>query len=103
MDTPLTNETSIISLNNHQDDQETPDLGRFISFGTYSNIEITKNIFSIGRSENSDFGLQHRKISQNHALLEYDFEDKSLYITDLSTNGTYLNDKLIGKNQKVLL
>ena len=103
MDTPLTNETSIISLNNHQDGQETPDLGRFISLGTYSNIEITKNIFSIGRSENSDFGLQNGVISQNHALLEYDFEDKSLYITDLSTNGTFLNDRLIGKNQKVLL
>ena len=63
-----------------------PELGRRIALG-YGD-------FAIGRSSKSDLPLEQESVSRNHARISRNREGWTL--ADLgSTNGTYVNDKVI--------
>ncbi len=54
----------------------------------------------IGRSENKcKIMIAQKRLSSQHCLIEKEGEE--VFVTDLSTNGTYLNTEKIGKNNKV--
>ena len=79
-------------------------LYRLVSLNSdYDNIEIkNKNEIMFGRSSKCcDIIYKDGRISGIHTILS--FEDDRVYIHDKSTNGTYLNDVLMGHSQKVIL
>lgn len=43
--------------------------------------------------------IAQKRLSSQHCLIEKEGEE--VFVTDLSTNGTYLNTEKIGKNNKV--
>ncbi|TDL21734.1 kinase-like protein [Rickenella mellea] len=61
---------------------------------------------SFGRGPECDYRLEDRKISSIHCRLRWDGQeawDSMATITDLSTNGTFINGKKIGTNQTCIL
>lgn len=59
-------------------------------------IETDKEVVSIGRNVNNDIQIDNLSVSKNHAQIT---RDKDSYrVEDLnSTNGTYLNEKMVSK------
>ena len=59
-------------------------------------IETDKEVVSIGRNANNDIQIDNLSVSKNHAQI---IRDKDSYrVEDLnSTNGTYLNEKMVSK------
>ena len=59
-------------------------------------IETDKEVVSIGRNVNNDIPIDNLSVSKNHARI---IRDKDSYrVEDLkSTNGTYLNEKMVSK------
>ena len=59
-------------------------------------IETDKDVVSIGRNVNNDIHIDNLSVSKNHAKI---VRDKDSYqVQDLnSTNGTYLNEKMVSK------
>lgn len=71
---------------------------------------ITKQPFKVGRSKHCDVVLENlhlqnfvNNVSKEHFILTKDSKSKSMYLTDVSKNGTFLNGKKVIKNRKVLL
>ncbi|KZT65380.1 kinase-like protein [Daedalea quercina L-15889] len=70
-----------------------------------------KRIYNVGRNTDSGRGgndiiLSGRKISNFHCRIEWDGqggEGSAVMVTDLSSNGTYINQGRIGKNKTRLL
>lgn len=59
-------------------------------------IETDKQVVSIGRNVGNDIQIDNLSVSKNHARI---VRDKDSYqVEDLnSTNGTYLNEKMVSK------
>lgn len=59
----------------------------------------------IGRSSSCDVKISGNDVSSKHCQLELTLTNNReyLYITDLSSNGTYINDEVIGRESSYLL
>ncbi|CAH2003894.1 unnamed protein product [Acanthoscelides obtectus] len=87
--------------------------GRLIScLPQLSSIDLVHSTLTLGRSDECDVVIYKSKflpnqllfISKKHFIIERDPEDAAItYIIDLSKNGTYLNNILIGRNKRVIL
>lgn len=66
-------------------------------------IEITKDVFSIGKSQSGDYCIAgNTAVSRRHAVITR--EENNFYLSDVgSTNGTLLNGEKLKKQEKVLL
>ena len=61
-------------------------------------IETDKEVITIGRNADNDIQIDNLSVSKKHAKITHD--KGGYYIEDLnSTNGTYLNEKMISKSQ----
>lgn len=58
--------------------------------------DLSDLVVVIGRLKGCDIMIKDMRLSGKHCKLEK--RDENVFITDLSTNGTYLNDEKIGKN-----
>ena len=59
-------------------------------------IETDKEVVSIGRNVSNDIQIDNLSVSKNHAQITR--EKDSYQVEDLnSTNGTYLNEKMVSK------
>ena len=58
---------------------------------------------TLGSHTSNDIVLKGQLISRTHAQLELDVEKGTLYILDLSTNGTFLNGVRLPKSGKVAI
>lgn len=60
---------------------------------------------SVGKDKSNDVCIQDPVVSRNHCLLSFDEHKGAVYVTDLSTNGTYLNGSRLPSKKlgKVLL
>ena len=59
-----------------------------------------KTVWIIGRGDTCDLIYQNPKISRMHCKIEY--LDSHYYLTDLnSTNGTYLNGRLLERKERI--
>jgi len=64
------------------------------SFEEQNNFYLSKPLVTIGRSDNNDIVLKNKSVSRSHAQIYR--RGKRFYIRDLeSTNGTYVNGKLV--------
>ena len=59
---------------------------------------IKERVFMIGRTHGK-VKINEKRLSGKHCSLEK--EGDSVFLTDLSTNGTYLNSEKVGKGNKV--
>lgn len=63
-------------------------------------IDLPRDRYVIGRGSECNLELPDSAVSRQHACIE--FEDNQYHLVDLgSTNGTYVNDKLVRKRQLV--
>ncbi len=60
-------------------------------------IELREGIFTIGRKEDNDFVIPDSSVSRHHCEIKVEGDAASLI--DKSTNGTYVNDLLINKEE----
>ncbi|RLV93846.1 Serine/threonine-protein kinase RAD53 [Spathaspora sp. JA1] len=65
----------------------------------------TKLVWTFGRGADCDFviGSGHMRVSSRHFRMWMEMNKSSLWITDISTNGTYLNGVRLVKSQKFML
>lgn len=61
-------------------------------FDNSNESKQNKLTLSIGRDPNNDFSVQHVSISRLHAIF-YFANDGIIYLYDISTHGTYINDE----------
>lgn len=67
--------------------------------GDYSDFELGKESCIVGKNPKVKLYLNRETISQFHA--KFDFFDQTYYIEDMnSTNGTFVNDKLLNYKEK---
>lgn len=62
---------------------------------TLSAGQATK--FSIGKDRSCDVVIDDHAVSRAHCVISFDPAKGAVYILDVSTNGTYLNGKLLSK------
>ncbi|KAF9520966.1 hypothetical protein BS47DRAFT_1323045 [Hydnum rufescens UP504] len=63
----------------------------------------TKPQYTIGRAPTADFSVVAPRISGIHCTVNYNGEDGKIIITDHSTNGTFVNNKVIGKKMNCMV
>jgi len=74
-----------------------------------SNFFLKENVHSIGRGSANDFVIDHMGISGRHCTITRETisgsksNDFLVWLEDLSTNGTYVDNEKIGKGKKKLL
>ena len=66
-------------------------------------IYIFKDLFTFGRKETCSFQILDQRLSAIHCKLEIKLASGEVYLTDMSSNGTYLNREIIGKGKRVQL
>lgn len=64
-----------------------------------TDFELSNNKIEIGRGENCGIRIDNPKISKVHCILLKE-DDGNIYLEDKSSNGTYLFDTLVGKDNK---
>ncbi len=78
-------------------------IGWLVTFDIDSNgkdFRLFEGKTTIGKNNKNDIIILDPSVSNNHAIILYRPLDKKLYIQDnLSTNGTFVNDKLIDDKQ----
>ena len=60
-------------------------------------------MFTFGRKENCSFQIIDQRLSSIHCKLETKLSTGEVYVTDMSSNGTFLNGEIIGKGKRVQL
>lgn len=67
--------------------------------GSYPDFELEEQACIIGKNPKARLCINRETISQFHAKI--DFSDKTYYIEDMnSTNGTFVNDKMLNYKEK---
>ncbi|KAF2896581.1 hypothetical protein ILUMI_09593 [Ignelater luminosus] len=74
-------------------------------------VDLIERQFFLGRSKECDVSLTSdnfnpnclKTISKTHFLITHDENDETVYITDLSKNGTFINETQIGRGKKTIL
>jgi diguanylate cyclase (GGDEF)-like protein len=63
-------------------------------------IPLTKDCVTLGRTVEADLVFHDEQISRRHAQIRYEEESQTYYLGDLgSTNGTFLNDRPVTKDE----
>lgn len=65
------------------------------------NVDLTADKTSIGRKENNDVRVANNKLSAQHCCIYR--EAAGVFVEDLSSNGTYINDTKMSKGAKLPL
>ncbi|KAJ3431415.1 serine/threonine-protein kinase fhke-related [Anaeramoeba flamelloides] len=101
-------ETVLVGEVDEEEPQDPNLYGKLISeTENISHIPLYKDkIVTIGRHPSSTLVVLDNRISGRHCTIEYKEKDESNYsiiIRDFSTNGTFVNGQLIGKNKQTAL
>ena len=74
---------------------------------TMQSVKLSSPEFGIGRHPNNDLHIMDTRLSGYHCRIERSICEKSgamlVHLIDLSTNGTYVNGQLLGRNKRVRL
>ena len=75
--------------------------GKLVSINpNLSNVELNLEVYTIGRLETNDIPIDDIRISGLHCILRYIPSDKTVFLEDKSSNGTYIENQKIGKGNK---
>lgn len=66
-------------------------------------ITVDQPYFVIGRARDCQHILSDGMVSSHHLTIEYNPGDKLCYVTDTSTNGTFLNSIRLNRNSRCAL
>ncbi|XP_074036161.1 ovarian-specific serine/threonine-protein kinase Lok isoform X3 [Leptinotarsa decemlineata] len=87
--------------------------GRLIScLPQLDSVDLVAPELILGRSEECDIVIHKSKflekelvfVSKEHFIIQRDFEDEFIvYLHDLSKNGTYVNDALVGRHKRIII
>lgn len=66
-------------------------------------ITIDNSFFTIGRSADCNYQLDDAMVSRHHLTIEYDEETKQCFVTDNSSNGTFLNSVRLKHGERTAL
>lgn len=64
-------------------------------------LTVYTSDYLIGRESSCNFVMCDKRLSKLHCKISKDKPGTMVYVTDLSTNGTFLNHKRVGKGKKV--
>lgn len=112
MNTQATQATQATQPTQQSTDTQTPvdpnHLCRLIcTFGPYTHFDLniaSKSLWTFGRNGECDIPLTNSsRYSNRHFKLWFNKEGKSLWITDTSTNGTFLNNNRLVKGSNYML
>ena len=74
---------------------------------TLQSVKISSPEFGIGRHPNNDLHITDTRLSGFHCRIERSICPKTgvmlVHLVDLSSNGTYVNSQLVGRNKAVRL
>ena len=74
--------------------------GKLTSFNiNYDNVTLTKDSYTVGRNSSCDIQISDIKLSGTHCRI-YKDEEGNYWVEDLSSNGTFIDNKVIGKGNK---
>ncbi len=74
--------------------------GKLSSFNIdYDNVSLIKNEYSLGRQQSNDIKISDIRLSGVHCKISKD-DENNFWIEDLSSNGTFLENEVIGKGKK---
>lgn len=74
--------------------------GKLLPLGNgVSTFELTTDLVTIGRVQDCDITIVDKRLSSKHCQIEK--RDDGIFLKDLSTNGTFVNNAKIGKNQDI--
>lgn len=74
--------------------------GKLSSFNiNFENVSLVKNEYSLGRQPSNDIKISDIRLSGVHCKISKD-DENNFWIEDLSSNGTFLDDEVIGKGKK---
>ena len=76
-----------------------PQTHKTINSGSHGNLFKNKKRILIGRTAENDLVFDENFVSRHHAYIEQ--EGNSYFITDTSTNGTYVNGRLISSRTRL--
>ncbi len=68
----------------------------------YPDYNFSESRVIFGRKSTCNVQIKHPAVSGLHCIIEQK-ENGVVFITDLSTNGTYVNGNLLGRNNSILL
>ncbi len=66
-------------------------------------VTVNESPFIIGRDKSCSFHLDYPQVSRHHLTITYQPEEKLCYVTDNSSNGTFLNSRRMAKGEKLPL
>ena len=73
---------------------------------TVPSVRIRGTAFSIGRHPSNDLQIVNARLSGQHCKLSRTHDKKGkmkVFLTDLSTNGTFVNGKIVSKHTTIAL
>lgn len=68
----------------------------------YENITLTKDSYTIGRNSTNDIQISDNRLSGTHCKIFKDNDD-NCWLEDTSSNGTFLDNHILGKGNKRML
>ena len=71
----------------------------------YPTLNLIEEEFTVGRKSTCNFQIQDRLVSGNHCKIYRQISNLGtcVFLKDLSSNGTYVNGQLVGKNNTIPL
>ena len=66
-------------------------------------VLVDKHQYLLGRHKKCDYRLNDPRVSAKHCLVFRNAASQKVYLKDLSSNGTFVNGILIGKDKAVAL
>ena len=89
---------------------DVPAWGRLVSFNTqYPNVDLVEEVYVLGRGRKASPGLRYDdiRVSGTHCRLERKVDASSgearVFLTDTSSNGTFVNGRKVGKGRQLVL
>ncbi|KAL4503246.1 hypothetical protein ABPG72_000852 [Tetrahymena utriculariae] len=95
-------ETDVSDHENDKQQDKSQKWGEIIPLDSrkFSVFECLQNEITIGRAPNNVLRIDDKRLSGTHCKLIYDPQENEVYLQDLSTNGTFIFDKKLGKENK---
>merc|ERR1719316_166653 len=63
-------------------------------------LTAERKVVSIGKDAANDVVVRDQAVSRRHCKLELHLKKGGVYVSDISTNGTYLNGRRLPKKEK---